>query len=80
METIKEVNDFDNFYFNFCDKFYGTNYRLSDGYKFNPEILLKIYKKKFPMIPQPYFFGLNNKIMEILINKYGNNSGNNKQN
>ena len=48
METIKEVNDSDNFYFNFCDKFYDTNYRLSDGYKFLPEIpvfIIMIYDK-----------------------------------
>jgi hypothetical protein len=76
METINEV---DNFYFDFCDKFYDDNYRLSDGFKFNPKIPLKIYKKYFPMIPQSYFFELNNKIIEILINKYGDNNGNNEQ-
>jgi hypothetical protein len=64
--NIETINRIDNFYFDFCDKFY-------DKKEFNPRIPLKIYKKYFPMIPQSYFFELNNKILEIL-NKYGDNN------
>jgi hypothetical protein len=49
-------------------------YELSDRLRFSSELLLKIYKENFPVIPKSYLFELNNRkigIMEMLLKKYG---------